>query len=82
VRREALDRKRPSYPDLPVVLIGLVVEVLELGLGGDGSVDLFLTCGARLPPVGVQFLGGIGPGGISFARDFPFLPGLVERGVE
>ncbi len=58
---EALDRERPGHADLLLVLVGLVVEVFELGLGGDGGVDLLLPGDARLPPFGMQFLGASGP---------------------
>ena len=74
VGAEALDREGTGDADLPFVLVGLVVEVLELGLGGDGGVDLLLPRDAGLPPVGVQFLGSLRPRFVRFARDFPFLP--------
>ena len=48
--------KGPATRTHLLVLVGLVVEVLELGLGGDGGVDLLLPGDARLPPVGVQLL--------------------------
>ena len=54
VGRKALDRERPGHADLLLVLVGLVVEVFELGLGGDGRVDLLLPGDAGLPPVGVD----------------------------
>ena len=50
VRREALHREGSGDPDLPLVLVGLVVEVLVVGLGGDGGVDLLLPGDAGLPP--------------------------------
>ena len=50
VRRQAVHRERSRHPDLPVVLVGLVVEVLVIGPGRDGSVDLMLPSDARLPP--------------------------------
>ena len=46
--REALDGERPGHADLLLVLVGLVVEVFELGLGGDGGVDLLLPGDALL----------------------------------
>ena len=61
VRAEALDGERPSDADLLLVRVGLVVEVLELGLGGDGGVDLLLPGDACLPPFGVQFGRSLGP---------------------
>ena len=42
-------------------VVGLVVEVFELGLGGDGGVDLLLPGDAGLPPVGVQLLRRVRP---------------------
>ena len=56
VGREALDRERPGHTDRVAVLVGLVVEVLELGLGRDRGVDLALPGDAQLPPVGVALL--------------------------
>ena len=41
VRRQALDRERPGDPNLLRVLVGLVVEQLELGVPPDRRVDLF-----------------------------------------
>ena len=55
-------------------VVGLVVEVLELGLGGDGGVDLLLPGDAGLPPVGVQLLRRLRPLGVRLARDLPLLP--------
>jgi hypothetical protein len=74
VRAEALDRKGTGDADLPFVLVGLVVEVLKLGLGGDGGVDLFLPSDADLPPLDVQSLGRLRPRLVGIARDFPFPP--------
>ena len=56
MRREAFDGEWSGDADFLVVVVGLVVEVFELGLGGDGSVDLLLSRDALLPPIGVQFL--------------------------
>ena len=61
VRAEALHGEGTGHADLLLVLVGLVVEVFELGLGGDGGVDLLLPGDARLPPVGVQFLRRLRP---------------------
>ena len=74
VRAKALDRERAGDADLLLVRVGLVVEVFELGLGGDGGVDLLLPGDARLPPVGVQFLRRVRPLGFGLARNLPFLP--------
>ena len=68
VRAEALDREGTGHADLPLVVVGLVVEVLELGLGGDRGVDLLLPGNARLPPVGVQFLCGVSGHALSASR--------------
>ncbi len=82
VGREALDGERARNADLLLVVVGLVVEVLEFGLGGDGGVDLLLPGNACLPPVGVQLLRGLRPFLLGFARNLPFLPGLLERRVQ
>jgi hypothetical protein len=82
VRAKALDRERPGHADLPLVLVRLVVEILVLGLGRDGGVDLLLPSDAGLPPVGVQFLGVLRPPLVRFTPDFPFLPLLLERSVQ
>ena len=82
VRAEALDGERTGHADLLLVLVGLVVEVFELGLGGDGRVDLLLPGDARLPPFGVQLLRCLRPLVVRLARNFPFLPVLLERGVQ
>src|SRR6267143_1255425 len=74
VRRQALDRERPSHPDLPVVRVRLVVEVLELRLGRDGGVDLLLSRDARLPPVGVDGARSVRPLRVRLAEDLPLLP--------
>ena len=82
VRGEALDRERPGDADLSLVLVGLVVEVFEVGLGGDGGVDFLLAGDALLPPFGVQLLCLLGPFVVSLARNFPLFPLLLERRVE
>ena len=74
---KALDGERAGDADLLLILVGLVVEVFELGLGGDGGVDLLLAGDALLPPVGVQLLRRIGPLGIGLARNLPLFPGLA-----
>ena len=72
--RQAFHGEGAGDADLLLVLVGLVVEVFEFGLGGDGGVDFLLACNARLPPVGVEFSGGIRPFGVGVAGDFPLLP--------
>ena len=80
--RETFDGERPGDANLLLVLVGLVVEEFELGLGSDGGVDFLLPGDARLPPVGMQLLRRVRPAFIGLARDLPFLPGLVELGVQ
>ena len=43
VGRDALHRERARDPDGLPVFVGLVAEVLEVGLGGDRRVDLLLA---------------------------------------
>jgi len=74
MRRQALDRERAGDADAGVVGIGLVVEILELGLGADRRVDLLPPRDPRRPPLGVQLLDRLRPVGPGRARDFPFLP--------
>jgi hypothetical protein len=82
VRRDALDRKRPCYSNLSVILVGFVVEVFVLRLGGDGGVDLLLAGDALLPPSSMQ-LSRLGrPLVLGVAWDLPVLPRLAERLVE
>jgi len=61
VGREALDGERPGHADRLFILVGFVVEVLELGLGGDGGVDLLLAGDTLLPPLGVKLFCFAGP---------------------
>jgi hypothetical protein len=74
VGREAFDGERPGDADGLLVLIGLVVEVLEVGLGGDGGVDFLLAGDALFPPFGVEALGFVGPVVVGVAGDFPIPP--------
>ena len=82
VGRQALDGEGPGDADLGIVGIGLVVEIFELGLGGDGGIDLLLAGDAAFPPVAVHLLCLLRPGLVGLARDFPFLPRLAEEGIE
>ena len=75
-------RKGASDTDALLVFVRLVVEAFKLSLGGDGTVDLLLPGDARLPPVCVQGLDCLRPGLVRLSRNFPLLPGLVERGVQ
>ncbi len=82
MRGEAFDRERTGDANLLVVFVGFVVEVFELGLGGDGGVDFLLASDALLPPFGVQVFCVLRPFVFGLARDLPFFPVLLERGVE
>jgi hypothetical protein len=53
--------KGPATRILVLSGIGLVVEVFEIGLGGDGGVDLLLPGDAGLPEPRQRGLGGLGP---------------------
>ena len=55
VGRDALHGEESGDADLAVVHIGLVVQVLVLGVGGDGGIDLLLASDAQFPPLCVQF---------------------------
>ena len=79
VRRQALDGEGPCDADALLVLVGLVVEVFEIGLGGDGGVDLLLPGNADLPEGIERLLGGFGPVGGRVTGDFPFHE-AVRRG--
>ena len=59
VRRQTLHRERAGDADDSSILVWLVVQVLEVRLGGDGRVDLLLPRNSRLPPAAMQ-LGGAG----------------------
>ena len=72
MRRQALDGEGAGDADAFAVLVGLVVEVFELGAGGDRGVDLLLAGDAGLPEGGEGRAGGLGPVGRGLARDFPF----------
>jgi hypothetical protein len=82
MRRKPLHRERPRHPDLALVFIRFVVEILEIGFSRNGSVDLFLPCDALLPPLGMQFPGFLRPFAIGLARNLPFLPLLFERLIQ
>ena len=80
---QALDGEGAGDADRLLLRVGLVVEVLEVGLGGDGGVDLLLPGDAGLPPIGVEPGGRFGPGIDRALRQrldavVP-LEGLVER---
>ena len=72
VRRKAFDRERAGDADLLVVLVGLVVEILVIRLGGDGSVDFALARDPRRPELFVQRGGLRRPVVWQVSWDFPF----------
>lgn len=82
MRGEAFDGEGAGDAHLAVVDIGLVVEEFEIGLGGDGGVDLLLAGDAGFPPLGMGLPGRVGPAGFGVAGDFPFFPLFLERLVE
>ena len=61
VRGDALDGEGAGDAHLAPVLVGLVVQVLVVGLGGDGGVDLLLAGDAPLPVVSEQCVSGRRP---------------------
>lgn len=73
---ETFDGEGTGDADLFLVLIGLVVEILEVGLGGDGGINGLLTGDAGLPEPGEGCMGAGGPVGGGIAGDFP-----VEQGA-
>jgi len=56
VGAEALDGEGTCHADFLFVLIGLVVEVFELGLGGDAGIDFLLAGNAGGPPSHQRFV--------------------------
>ncbi len=82
VRGEAFHREGAGDAGAGLVLIRLVEQVFDIGLGSDGGVDLLLPGDARLPPGGMGGAGFLGPASVGLARDLPFLPGFSEGGVE
>ena len=79
VGRKAVYRKRACDTNFLFVMVRFVVEILEIGLGGDGSIDPLLPGDALLPPICMNPSNLRGPGVVSLAGDFPFLPGCAER---
>ncbi len=80
--RQALDREGTGDTGARIVAMGLVIEVLELGLGGDRGVDLLLPRCPRLPPFGVKLFRLRRPLRLDLARNLPFFPGLHERRIQ
>ncbi len=82
VRREAFDREWPCHAHSVRVDVGLIVEILNIGSAGNGSVNLPLTGDARLPP-GLVHTDHVGrPAWRRLARDFPFLPAVAGKLVQ
>ena len=73
---KAFDGEGTGDADFFLVLIGLVVEILEIGLGGDGGIYGLLAGDAGLPEPGEGRMGAGGPVGRGIAGDFP-----VEQGA-
>ena len=82
VRRDALGGERPGDAHLGAVLVGLVVEVLVVGIGGDGGVDLLLAGDASDPPLGVKALRFVRPGLLGVAGNLPLLPRFAKHAVQ
>ncbi len=80
VRGKALDGERPGHANYLLVVVGLVVEVFELGLGGDRRIDLTLAGDALFPPLGMELLGCVRPFGIDLAWNLPFFEGFERLG--
>jgi hypothetical protein len=82
VRTQGFHRERAGHSHFALVLVGPIVEVLELRLSGDGLVDLLLTRDPGGPPGGVERVRDGRPFRVRLARDLPFLPVRLERGVQ
>src|SRR5690606_24027740 len=82
VRRNALNSKWSRYSYHPRILVGLVVQILELRPGRNRRVDLLLTLDAELPPLRVDPFCLIGPAVVGGARYLPFLPALAENRIQ
>ena len=74
---KAFDGEGTGDTDLFLVVIGLVVEILEVGLGGDGGIYGLLAGDAGLPEPGEGRMGAGRPVGGGIAGDFP-----VEQGAD
>ena len=80
VGRDALHGERAGHPHLAAVLIGLVVQVLVVGPGGDGGVYLLLAGDAQRPVVSEQWVSVQGPILGPLPGNFPFFEGIVASG--
>src|SRR5690606_31829113 len=82
MRGNGLDRERTSDAHFGTVLVGSVVEMLELRLCCDGSIDLSLPADASFPPGRVQLSHRVRPLRVSVSRYLPLLPRLLQRSVQ
>ena len=81
MRRQAFYCERSGDAHFGLIFVGLVVEILGIGFGGDGGVDLLLARDALLPPLAVQGFGFGGPAVFGIARDLPLFPLLFQRNL-
>ena len=82
MRRDALDGERSGDADASPVLVRFVVEIFGVGLHGDGGIDFLLASDAGRPPFGMRRFRFVRPAGAGFARDLPFLPCIIQGGIE
>jgi hypothetical protein len=82
VGAEALDGEGACHADFLFVLVGLVVEVFEFGLGGDGLVDFLLPGDAGGPELGEQVFSFQGPVFRALSRQFPLLRHAPSRKLQ
>ena len=79
VGRDALDCERPCHAHLTEVFIGLVVQILVVGIGCNGGVNLFLAGNTSLPPPGVEALSPRPAMNLlGIARNLPLLPRYLQ----
>ena len=79
---DAFHGEGAGHPHLAAVFVGLVVQVLVVGPGGDGGVNFLLAGDAPLPPEGVEGSGFLGPGRVGFPGNLPLLPGRAQGAVQ
>jgi hypothetical protein len=88
--RQAFYREGPTHANAARIRVRSVVEILDLGTSGDGSVDLALALETVTPPVSEPAFRSIISGihtvpsfigrnasmmlFVKLARNFPFLP--------
>ena len=80
--RDAFHGEGAGDPHLAAVFVGLVVQVLVLGVGGDGCVDLPLAFDAQLPPAFMQIQRLRRPLFPGVSRYLPLLPLGFESAVQ